>query len=98
MTNAAGEAGAALYGARMAKNRTLRWVAERAGVTATYIWDMERGRRPVSRDMAAKIEQALELPAKTLSGLVCAHVYVCKYCQDEKIVRRTVRGGRDDQR
>jgi transcriptional regulator with XRE-family HTH domain len=69
--------GAALRGRRLAQGRTLREVAAAAGVSLTYLSEVERGRKEASSEVLEAVCAALDLVlsellfevAETLAGL-----------------------------
>ncbi len=56
--------GHALRGARQMHDLTQRELAERIGVAATHISEMERGKRPIGKSMAKRLAAALQTDYK----------------------------------
>lgn len=58
--------GVVLRGARGLMGLTQAELAQRVGVRASNISDMERGRRPIGKAMAKKLGEALDFPWRGL--------------------------------
>lgn len=61
--------GQVLKGARLAKGLKLNDLAEKVGVTAGYISQIEKGERNGTLDLAAKLAQVLGIPLDALVDL-----------------------------
>lgn len=58
--------GAALAGARGKEGITQRELARRVGLPQRHISEMERGKRPIGKEMAKKLAQALDIDYRVL--------------------------------
>jgi DNA-binding XRE family transcriptional regulator len=58
--------GAAMAGARGKEGLTQRELAKRIGVPQRHISEMERGKRPIGKEMAKKLAKALEIDYRVL--------------------------------
>ena len=58
--------GAALAGARGKEGITQRELARRVGIPQRHISEMERGKRPIGKEMAKKLAKALDIDYRVL--------------------------------